>query len=155
MTDNYENKVRALSTEKALAVAAYGESVAAYRYRTLSEKPPSPLHRTLFTEMADEEQGHHRQVQELIRRHYPGSDFVLSSGDKELVTVGPRMLDITDRASFDRALQWLYESERLTGQFYAVLHEITDRADLQPLLKEMADECLAHAERLKAIPAVE
>ena len=141
--------------EKALAVAAYGESVAAYRYRTLSEKPPSPLHRKLFTEIADEEQGHHRQIQGLIRKHYPGSDFVLSAGDKELVTVGPRMIEITDRASFDRALQWLCGSERLTGRFYAVLHEVTDRADLQPLLKEMADECFAHAERLRNIPPVD
>jgi rubrerythrin len=155
VSDDYSARLRALSTEKALAVAAYGESVAAYRYRTLSQKPPSARHAKIFAEIADEEQAHHAQVQDVLRRHFPGSDFVLSASDKELVTIGPRMIEITDRASFDRALEWLYESERLTGRFYQTLHDVSDRADLRPLLKEMADECYAHAERLREIPPVE
>jgi len=144
--------IRGLSIEKALAVAAYGESVAAYRYRTLAEKASTQARRLLFEEMADEEQGHHVQIQELLRREFPGSDFVLTAADKELICVGPRMVEVTDRKSFEQALEFIYETERLTGRFYAALYEVTTRKDLRPLLKEMADECFEHAERVKAIP---
>ena len=155
VTQEYESKVRAFSIEKALSVAAYGESVAAYRYRTLAEKTHSDAHRTIFADMADEEQSHHIAVQKLLKEHFPGIDFVLTPEDKELVTVGPRMLEVTDRASLDRALEWLYESERLTGRFYAALHAVTPREDLRPLLKEMADECVEHAKLLKEIPSLD
>ena len=155
MSNDYEAKVRSLSTEKALTVAAYGESVAAYRYRTLSEKTSSEVYREVFVEMADEEQSHHLMVQELLNKHFPGSDFVLTAADKELVIVGPRMLDATDRESFERAIEMIYESERLTGRFYATLHDITTQKELQPILKEMADECVGHAERLKKLPPLD
>lgn len=152
MSDDYESKVAALSPEKALSVAAYGESVAAYRYRTLYEKSLSEEHRKVFGEMADEETGHHVRVQDLTKRHFPGSDFVLKAKDKELVVVGPRLLEVTDQASFDRALNMIYETERLTGRFYEALHGITTNEELRPFLKEMAEECFEHAERLKEIP---
>ena len=152
MVEAYENQVRALSTAKALAVAAYGESVAAYRYRTLSEKTTSPVHQKLFGEMADEEQGHHQRLQILIRKYFPDSDFVLRAEDKELVIVGHRMQDVTDRASFDRALDQIGDSERLTGGFYETLLAVTTRKELHPFLKEMAEECLGHAARLAGIP---
>ncbi len=152
MADEYESKVAALSLEKALALAVYGESVAAYRYRTLCEKTTSETHRAIFVETANEEQGHHIRAQNLARKHFPGSDFVLKPEDKELVIVGPRLLDVTDRASFDRALELMYESERLTGRFYATLHRVTTHEGLRPFFKEMADECFGHAQRMQAIP---
>lgn len=151
MSDEYEDKVRALSTEKALSVAAYGESVAAYRYRALSEKSPSENYRETFVEMAEEEQEHHVMVQELLKRHFPGSDFVLAVEDKELVIAGPRTLDVGDPEAFARSLGLICESERLTGRFYAVLHAHTTHENLRPLLKEMAEECVEHAKRLEAL----
>jgi rubrerythrin len=151
MSNDYQAKVGTLSMEKALAVAAYGESVAAYRYRTLSEKTLAEPHRELFIEMADEEQGHHTRVQAVIKQHFAGSDFVLTPEDKQLVIVGPRMLEVTDAGSLERALEMIRASEGLTGRFYAALHDVTTRTELKPLLEEMADECFDHAKRLADI----
>lgn len=155
MGDAYESKVKGLTMEKALAVAAYGESVAAYRYLTLAEKTTSDEHRTVFMEMAKEEQGHHQSLQGLAKTHFSGSDFVLKAVEKELVIVGPRLLDATDGSSQDRAIEQICASERLTGRFYAALCqrvELDNLAELKPFLKEMADECFEHADRLEAIP---
>ncbi len=154
MSDDYKAKVAELLTEKALAVAGYGESVAAYRYRTLAGKTTSPPHQKVFADMADEEQGHHMQLQKLMQKHFPGSDFVLSAGDKELVIVGPRMLDVTDRTSSQRALEMIIASERLTGRFYDCLFELSADNELKPFLREMADECIEHAKRLEEIPPI-
>ena len=140
-----------MSGAKALALASYGESVAAYRYRTLVEKTSSPQTRAVFLEMAEEEQGHHRRVEELIRKHHPGADFVLTPEDKELVIVGPRMLDASDPESYARALEMICDSERLTGRLYAALHSISTDASLGSFFKEMADECIEHAARLEAL----
>lgn len=153
MATEYEDKVRALSPSKALAVAAYGESVAAYRYRTLADKTSSEQRRALFSKIADEEQHHHTLVQDELKRQFPGSDFVLTPEDKELVIVGPRMIDVTDQASLKQAFELMYQSERLTGKFYATLHETTTVEALKPLLRDMANECLGHAERIKHMPA--
>lgn len=151
MTTDFESKVREMSEAKAFALASYGESVAAYRYRTLVEKTPSPQTRAVFVEMAEEEQDHHQRVEELIRRHYPDTDFVLTPEDKELIIAGPRMLDLSDPESYAQALDMICESERLTGRLYATLHSITTEASLRPFFKEMADECIEHAERLEAL----
>lgn len=150
--NDFEATVSRLSTEKALALAAYGESVAAYRYRTLCEKAAAKAHRKVFEEMADEEQDHHAIIQKLLRQQFPDSDFVLTPEDKDLVIVGPRLIEVTDTASFDRALEMIRASECLTGRFYAALHESTTHTELKPMLKEMADECREHAERLDQLP---
>lgn len=152
MSADHKARIQALSTEKALAVAAYGEAVAAYRYRTLCEKATSETQRKLFEEMAGEELGHHQRLQAVMKKLFPGSDFVLSPEDKELVTVGPRMIDVHDRESFGRAMDLIHASELQTGHFYACLFETTDRDELRAMLKEMADECFEHADRLKQIP---
>lgn len=148
MKGELEDRVREMSEAKAFALASYGESVAAYRYRTLMEKAPSPQTRDIFLEMAEEEQGHHQRIERLIRQHFPGADFVLTPEDKELVIVGPRMLDVSDPESYARALTMIIESERLTGRLYAALHSLSTEESLRPFLKEMADECVEHAERL-------
>lgn len=151
MPADYLAKIRSLSPAKALAIAAYGESVAAYRYRTLVEKTSNEANRKVFLEMAEEEHGHLTRVDEVLKKHYPGGDFVLSSQDKEWVIVGPRLLEVTDSASFHRALEFIRDSERRTGRFYAAFHEVITNEALKPLLKEMADECFDHANRLMAI----
>jgi len=147
----HDPRLSGLAVEKALAIAAYGESVAAYRYRTLAEKTTSPPQRLIFQEMADEEQGHHVLIEKQLATHFPGSDFVLTAADKDLVIVGPRMLEVNDERSFAETLRMIYESELRTGRFYAALHSTCKRPDLEPLLKEMADECFEHAERIKAM----
>jgi rubrerythrin len=147
--------IRDLSTAKALAIAAYGESVAAYRYRTLSRKAPTEAHRSTFLEMAEEEQGHHKVIQDLLDKEHPGASFVLSPDDKALVIVGPRLLELTGPGAFTKAMECIYQSERLTGSFYARFRDATDRRDLKWVLHAMAEECFAHAERLKAIPEPE
>lgn len=135
-----------------MAVAAYGESVAAFRYRMLSEKAPTEQHRGIFTEMADEEQGHHVRLQEILTRDFAGADFVLSTEDKALVIVGPRILDVSTPAAFGQSMTYIHDSEIQTGNFYARFHDCTTRLDLKPMLKEMADECFDHASRLNQIP---
>ncbi len=143
--------IRSFSTEKALAVAAYGESVASYRYRTLVNKVEDPDQRRTLTEMADEEQEHHEMIQGLITQHFPQSDFVLSQADKDLVIVGSRQINVSDKKSLLKAIDKIYASEHKTGHFYAAFHDCVSLEKLKPLLKEMADECFEHAERLKAI----
>jgi len=140
-----------MSLAKALTVAAYGESVASYRYRTLAEKVTSETHRRVFTEMADEEQGHYTTVLELMKHHFPGSDFILTPADKDMVIVGPRMLEPTEQGSIRVVLEQIQESERLTGRFYAALAETSAMLELRPMFQEMADECFEHAERLNAM----
>ncbi|MGD2108966.1 MAG: ferritin family protein [Phycisphaerae bacterium] len=153
--DEYREKVRQLSMEKALAVAAYGESVAAYRYRTLAEKTTSEVHRKVFVEMADEEQAHHIEVRTCARRYLPSTDFVLTKADKDLIIVGSRHVEATDPESFAEVIKVIIESEWLTGRFYATLHELTTVEELKPMLRAMADECQVHAKRLEDIPSLE
>jgi len=149
MPQEYLDRIRALPTAKALAIGLYGESVASYRYRILSEKAASELHRSTFLGMAEEEQGHHHMLQRLLDQHFPGSDFVLSPQDKELIIVGERMLDVSDGPAIDRALEQIYDSEQRTGQFYAALRDTITLTELKPLLTEMAEECFEHAQQLK------
>ena len=151
VSDNYHDRVCALSPAKALALGAYGEAVASYRYRTLAEKTPTPSHKPIFEEMAEEEHGHHQRLDEILNRQYPDSDFVLTPEDKELVIVGPRMIEVTDHASADHALDLIHRSECLTGRFYEVFHDVTQVPSLKPLLQEMAAECFEHAEKIKGL----
>ena len=152
MSDDLEAKVRALAPAKALAMAGYGESVAAYRYRMLAEKTTDETLVAVFVEMAEEEKGHHAMVEKLLTDRHPGADFVLSQEDKEMVTVGQRMLDVNDKASFDRAMELLVDSEHRTGRFYTALHACTDDPQLKSVFREMADECVEHAHRLETLP---
>lgn len=151
MSEEYKERVRALTPAKALAIGAYGESVASYRYRTLAEKTADPKLRDVFLEMADEEHCHHNQVLAILKEYFPGSDFVLSPADKELVTVGSRMIEVGDEASNSIALNLMYESERLTGKYYSAIHDVINEPALKPFLKEMADECFEHASRLQEL----
>lgn len=146
-----EGAIRSLSPAKALAILGYGESVAAYRYRTLADKAPTLALRAAFEEMADEEQGHHHFVQELIARYYPGADFVLTDQDKALVAVGSRQLNLSGPGAFARAIETICATERTTGDFYARLSENPPHPELRPVFREMADECFEHAQRVEAL----
>ena len=119
------------------------------------KKAPSDALRKVFSQTATEEQSHQTLIQDALKAHFPESDFVLTPEDKELVIVGPRMLEVVDRTSTERALELIYESEKLTRTFYAALHDVTGREELKTLLNDMADACRGHVERLKALQAGE
>ncbi len=142
-----------LTPAKAIAIGVYGESVASYRYRTLAGNTPNETDRNVFSAMAAEEHGHHQRLKALADSHFPGGDFVLTPEDKELIIVGPRMIEVIDGSSRDQALEMIAESERLTGRFYAVVNETFPVASVKPLMKEMADECFEHAAQIDRLRA--
>lgn len=151
MTEPLLERLRTMPDAKKLAVAIYGESVASYRYAVLAEKSRSQEHRKVFNRMKEEEHGHQSALEQLAKKLFPESDFVLSPSDKELVIVGTRMLEITDAESFHKAMHFLHDTEKLTGQFYEALHKLMPRGELGRFLKEMAGECFEHAESLLQI----
>ncbi len=138
------------SPDKLLAIGAYGETVAAYRYLVLSEKAPEP-YRPEFADMADEEQDHKQRLQKLLAELYPDADFVLTPEDKELVVTGPRMIDVRDEASFAEAMHMVLKTERKTARFYANHGRYMPQEGVRALFKELAEEGAEHYQRLKAL----
>ena len=143
--------MRTLAPAKALTVCAYGESVAAYRYRSLAEKAPDDEARRAFIEVAEEEAQHHAGVQALLGRYFPRSDYVLSKEDKALVIVGPRTFEVGSERDLQQALVQIQASELQTGRFYAAFATVTEQQELRPFLREMARECFRHAERIQGL----
>jgi rubrerythrin len=137
--------------DKLLAIGAYGETVAAYRYVVLSEKAPRPADRAEFAAMADEEQSHKQRLQLLISELYPDADFVLTPEDKELVVTGPRLLEVRDEADFAAAIRMIIDTERKTAAFYAHHGRLLPRADLRALFHELAEEGAEHHQRLRSL----
>ena len=137
--------------DKLLAIGAYGEMVAAYRYLVLSEKTTDETLRREFAAMADEEQGHKQRLQKLLGEMYPAADFVLTAEDKELVVTGPRLLEIRSREDLAAAMEMILETERKTASFYAHHSKIIPIASLKALFHELAEEGAEHYQRLKAL----
>jgi len=137
-----------LGPDKALAIGAYGESVAAYRYLVFAEHVHSKRHRDAFAAMADEEQEHKQRLQKLLARLYPESGFVLSDADKQMVVVGPRLPDIRDDCSFAEALETTLQTEQRTSAFYRQLSQSIDEPQLRSLFRELAEEGAEHYQRL-------
>lgn len=137
--------------DKLLAIGAYGESVAAYRYLVLSEQAPTEEHRRLFAAIADEEQGHKQRLQKLLLERYPDADFVLTAEDKEQVITGPRLLDVHKEVSFAEAMRMLLETERKVAAFYARhAGRLTDPG-LRTLFRQLAEEGGDHYRRLREL----
>lgn len=137
-----------LRSDKALAIATFGESVASYRYRVMAEKAILHEDREVFREMADEEQEHKQRLEAINNELYPNSDFILTREDKSLICVGPRLLDVRDRRSFREAMQLLVESEQRTASFYETLSNTVEQARLKETFKELSEEGYDHAQRL-------
>ncbi|MCG8405088.1 MAG: ferritin family protein [Phycisphaerales bacterium] len=137
--------------DKLLAIGAYGETVAAYRYLVLCEKAPNEDHRKEFADMADEEQDHKQRLQKLLTELYPDVDFVLTPEDKELVVTGPRLLEIRDEKSYAEVMKMVLQTERKTARFYANHGKYMPQKDLQALFKELAEEGAEHYQRLKTL----
>ena len=121
--------------DKLLAIGAYGETVAAYRYVVLAEKALSDEHRREFAAMADEEQEHKQRLQALVTEMYPGQEFVLTAEDKELVVTGPRLLEVRNEADFADAMRMVLSTERKTARFYANYGKYMPEPHIQALLK--------------------
>ncbi|HWL94164.1 MAG TPA: ferritin family protein [Phycisphaerae bacterium] len=137
--------------DKLLAIGAYGETVAAYRYLVLSEKAPADEYRREFADMADEEQDHKQRLQKLVADMYPGQDFVLTPEDKDLVVTGPRLLEIRDENDFREAMHMILHTERKTARFYANNGKYMPDAGIRALFHELAEEGAEHYQRLKTL----
>ena len=107
-----------IGDDKALAIAGYGESVAAYRYIVLSEKARDRKLRDSFESLAIEERQQRDRIQALLQRLSPAASFYLSTEDKGIVCVGPRLVDARDDARFDEAMKLVIASEKRTASFY-------------------------------------
>ena len=134
-----------------LAIGAYGEMVAAYRYLVLSEKAPSEKLRVEFAAMADEEQEHKQRLQKLLADMYPTADFVLTAEDKESVVTGPRLLEIRTENDLVEAMQMILETERKTASFYGHHSKLIPIPHLKSLFHELAEEGAEHYQRLKSL----
>ena len=151
MRDDFAERLATMPDAKKIAIAIYGESVAAYRYGVLADKAASEEHRKLFAAMRDEEKGHRAALEHLGRKHFPDCDFVLTSDDKDLVIAGARMLEVGDAESFHRAMRFLHDTELRTSEFYRTLHESMHQGEIGEFLEAMAEECVQHAESLLQI----
>ncbi len=152
MTDRPSSDAAAdFSPDKLLAIGAYGETVAAYRYLVLSEKAPTEDNRRAFADMADEEQEHKQRLQRLLAERYPDSDFLLTPQDKDLVITGPRLLDVHREISFPQAMAMLLQTERKTAGFYARYSKAIAEQDLRALFHQLADEGAEHFQRLRSL----
>ncbi len=137
--------------DKALAIAAYGESVAAYRYIILAEKTRLPMLHEAFEGMAAEERGHRDRLQAILSRLATNAAFYLTNEDKSAVCVGPRLLDARDDAHFDEAMRLVIASEKRTSSFY---HRAAARAadeQVKALFEELALEGLEHVQKLRGL----
>lgn len=140
-----------LGADKLLAMGAYGESVAAYRYLVLSEKAETEEQRRTFADMADEEQEHKQRLQKLLAERFPNADFVLSAEDKERVITGPRLLDAHAELSFAEVMAMMVHTERKVAAFYARYGKLVEDPQIKALFRELAEEGVGHSKRLEAL----
>ncbi len=122
--------------------------MAAFCYVQLAEKAEREQDRREFREMVAEEQEHRSRLRALLDEHYPGSDFVLSPEEKQVVEGGPRSLNITDRKSFEDAVRGVVASEATTARFYRQMGRHTDQPEVKAIFLELADEGVGHHKRL-------
>ncbi len=137
--------------DKLLAMGAYGESVAAYRYLVLAEKAENEEQRRTFADMADEEQEHKQRLQKILTERFPDADFVLSAEDKERVITGPRLLDAHTDLSFAEVMAMMVHTERKVAAFYARYGKQINDPQIRSLFHELAEEGAGHSKRLEAL----
>lgn len=146
-----EGDLQSIPTDKALVIGSYGEAIAGYRYLTLAEKALTEENRHVFAEMADEEQEHKQRLHGLLGRLFPDASFVLTDSDKELVVVGPRLMDVHDIQTFAEAMRMILFSERKTAEFYGKLCKYISEDPLRDLFRELAEEGIEHYKRLRKL----
>ena len=137
-----------IGDDKALAIAAYGESVSAYRYIVLTEKSPTDSLRAAFQEMVRQENAQREAVQSLLTQLFPAACFFLTAEDKSLVCVGPRLVDARDDARFDEAMRLIVASEKRSISFYSRYAAVAVSAQVKALFEQLYREGL---QRVKVI----
>jgi rubrerythrin len=142
-----------ITDDKALALAAFGESVAAYRYIVLSEKTRDSKLRDSFEAMAKDERAQRDRLQTLLQRISPTAGYYLSQEDKLTVCVGPRLLDARDDARFDEAMKLVIASEKRSASFYLRYTPFAQDAEVKTLFTDLAAAGIAQVQRLRALLA--
>jgi rubrerythrin len=140
-----------LSDDKALAIAAFGESVSAYRYIVLSEKARDATLRESFERMAQSERVQRDRIQGLLQRIAPAAAFYLSQEDKLAVCVGPRLVDARDAARFDEAMRLVIASEKRSASFYARYSGFAQDAEVKGIFAELAGAGIAQVRALRTL----
>jgi len=140
-----------MQDDKALAVAGFGESVAAYRYIVLAEKARDSKLRESFEQMARQERAQRDQLQVLLQRLSPSAGFVLSPEDKLAVSVGPRLVDARDDAMFDEAMKLVIASEKRSASFYLRYAAYAKDAEVKIVFAQLAADGLKQVQRLRML----
>ncbi len=139
-----------VTDDKALAIAAFGESVSAYRYIVLSEKARDVRLRESFEAMAQGERVQRDRIQAVLQRISPVSGYYLTQEDKLAVCVGPRLVDARDDARFDEAMKLVIASEKRLASFYARFTAFARDEEVKTLFTELAAAGIAQVQRLRA-----
>jgi len=140
-----------LADDQMLAIAVYGEQVAAYRYTVLAEKVPAEVDRNLFAAIAKEEQSHRQRVQRLLDRFHPDSAFYLSEEDKALVVAGPRLVNVRDLADYRQVVRLTLDTEYRVACFYQTMSGKVTNPHVRTVFEELAAESFDHHARLTAL----
>ncbi|HTV47496.1 MAG TPA: hypothetical protein VMG59_03535 [Phycisphaerae bacterium] len=140
-----------IGDDKALAIAAYGEAVSAYRYIVLAEKSPDARLRASFEAMVKSENTQRDAVQNLLHELFTGGNFLLTPMDKELVCVGPRLVDARDDARFDEAMKLVIASEKRSISFYGRYAPAAQNAKVKDLFVTLTAEGLERVRLLRQL----
>jgi rubrerythrin len=140
-----------LTDDKALAIAAFGESVAAYRYIVLSEKARDAKLRDSFETMAKDQRVQRDRLQQILQRLAPAAAFYLSEQDKLAVCVGPRVVDARDDARFDEAMKLVISSEKRSASFYLRYTPFAQDGEVKAVFTELAASGIMQVQRLRTL----
>ncbi len=140
-----------LGDDKALAIAAYGQAVAAYRCIVLAEKTTDPRLRSSFEALVRQANQQRDQIQTLLGRLFPSACFFLSAADKSLVCVGPRLVDARDDARFEEAMKLIIASEKRAVSFYTRYAVVAAAGDIRSLFQESAALGLVRVRELRSV----
>lgn len=136
--------------DKALAIAAYGRSVAAYRFIVLAEKSTGEI-RDEFERLAATERARRDHLQKLLAQLSPEGSFCLSNEDKLIVCVGPRLVDARDDARLDEAMKLIIGSAKRTASFYAHYAEVARDVRVRTTFEDLAVEALSRVRHLREV----
>ncbi len=140
-----------LGDDKALAIAAYGEAVAAYRYIVLAEKARDENLRRSFQNMAQQENSQRDRLRDLLERLFPDVCFFLAAEDKRLVCVGPRLVDARNNERFDEAMKLIIASEKRAISFYSRYAAVAKIAEVRELFLTLTEAGLQRVRQLREL----
>ncbi|MCL5946045.1 MAG: hypothetical protein M1472_04240 [Planctomycetes bacterium] len=143
--------VARMGDDKALAIAAYGESVSAYRYIVLAEKAHTDVLRQSFQDMVQRENVQRETLQGLMAQLFPAACFFLTADDKSLVCIGPRLVDARDDARFDEAMRLIVASEKRSMSFYRRYAQLAEHPQVKILFEQLNQDGLERVKKLRQL----